>query len=134
MLFLDKHLVIRYLISGGLSSAIDILLFSLMIQMFGLHYIPSAAISVTVSFFARFYLQKVFAFKDRGLNVHKQIIMYSMLYASSMIMTTFFLYIFIGLLHIWYLIAQVMTIGIIAGISFFVYRYFIFRQNDEIIK
>jgi len=129
---LDRYLIVRYLISGGLSAAIDILIFALMIQVFNFHYIFSAVVSVTVSFFARFYLQKMFAFKDRGLNVHKQIFMYSILYVSSMAMTTFFLYVFIGLLQVWYLPAQVMTIGIIAVMSFFVYRYFIFKQTEAV--
>lgn len=127
-IILDRHLILRYLISGGFSSAIDIVLFSLLIEVFDLHYIISASISVTVSFVIRFYLQKVFAFKDRNLDVHRQIFMYSILYVLSIVITTILLYVFIDMLHLWYVLAQVMAIGIVAVVSFFVYRNVIFRK------
>lgn len=127
---INKYLILRYIISGGLSSAVDIVLFSLFIKVFGLHYIISASISVTVSFVIRFYLQKMFAFKDRNLNIHRQVVMYSILYGLSLVMTTLLLYVFIDRFHIWYVLAQIMAIGIIAGISFFVYRHIIFNKVD----
>lgn len=127
---LNKYLILRYAISGGFSSTIDIILFSLMINYIGLHYIISSIISVSVSFVIRFYLQKRFAFKDRNLDIHRQIIMYSILYFLSIIMTTLLLYIFIDIFHIWYLFAQIIAIVIVAGICFFVYRHIIFKKVD----
>lgn len=124
---LNEYLVLRYAISGGLSSAVDIILFSLFIKVFGFHYMISAAISVSVSFVIRFYLQKVFAFRDKNLNVHKQISMYTFFYLLCLSLTTLLLYIFIGIFHIWYVLAQIMTIGIVASISFFIYKYIIFK-------
>ncbi len=128
---LDKYLILRYIISGGLSSAVDILLFSFFIRVFGLHYILSASISVTISFVIRFYLQKVFAFKDRNLDVYRQVLMYSILYILSIIMTTVLLYIFIDKFNIWYVMAQIIAIGIVAVVSFFVYRFIIFKPINK---
>jgi putative flippase GtrA len=127
---LNRYLILRYIISGGFSSTVDIALFSFFIEIVGLHYIISAAISVTISFVIRFYLQKVFAFKDRNLDIHRQIVMYSILYALSLVMTTALLYLFIDKLHIWYVLAQIMAIGLVAIASFFVYRHIIFRKVD----
>jgi len=131
---LNKYLILRYIISGCLASGIDILLFSLLIKSFGLHYIISGSISVTVSFLVRFYLQKTFAFKDRNLDIHKQIIMYSILYILSIAITTLLLYVFIDKLHMWYILAQVITIGIVACMSFFVYKHIIFNRVNTNIK
>jgi len=127
---LNRYLILRYIISGGLSSSVDIALFSFFIKVVGLHYIVSAAISVTISFVIRFYLQKVFAFKDRNLDIHRQVVMYSILYALSLMMTTILLYLFIDKLHIWYALAQIMAIGLVAIASFFVYRHIIFKKAD----
>src|SRR3989338_5164507 len=72
----NRYLIVRYAISGSLSSAIDILVFSFMMEISHLHYAIAAVISVTISFFARFYLQKTFAFKNRTLDVHHDLPMY----------------------------------------------------------
>ncbi|OHA17027.1 MAG: hypothetical protein A3C79_01960 [Candidatus Taylorbacteria bacterium RIFCSPHIGHO2_02_FULL_45_28] len=125
----NRYLIVRYAISGSLSSAIDILVFSFMMEISHLHYAIAAVISVTISFFARFYLQKTFAFKNRTLDVHRQIMMYGVLYIFSIIMTIFFLYIFIDMLHLWYMFAQILTIGIVATFCFFIYRHVIFRPR-----
>ncbi len=128
--FLDKNLVVRYIISGGLASAVDIILFATMIKVFNFHYIPSVSISITVSFIIRFYLQKVFAFRDKNLDVHKQIVMYSILYVISMGLTYLLLYIFIDKLNIHYLISQILAIGIVACVCFFVYKHIIFKPHE----
>lgn len=133
-LFLDRYLVVRYIISGGVASGIDILLFIIFIEVFNLHYIISVSISITISFIVRFYLQKVFAFKDKNIDIYRQLSMYTILYLLSITITTLLLYVFIDIFHLWYVLAQIVSIFIVAILSFFIYKYVIFKKsNSDII-
>ncbi|HRH22420.1 MAG TPA: GtrA family protein [Candidatus Paceibacterota bacterium] len=123
-------LVVRYIFSGGFSSFLDIGLLFVLTEYFHVYYLASAVIALTTSFIVRFLLQKKFTFRDTNTaTVHKQLFFYSVLYAVSMVATTGFLYFFVEILHVWYVFAQVLTIGIMAGVSFFAYRYIIFPEN-----
>lgn len=138
MLFLFKKmndvfmntLLIRYIFSGGFSSFLDISLLFVLTEFFHVYYLASAVIALTTSFIVRFLLQKKFTFRDTNMiTVQKQLFFYSVLYAVSMVATTGFLYFFVEIFHVWYVFAQVLTIGIMAGVSFFAYRYIIFPEN-----
>lgn len=119
--------LVRYAIAGGTASGIEILLLYTVTEFAGVYYLFSALLAVTVSFFVRFFLQKLFAFRDRSMGVlPKQIGLFALLYAWSASSTVGLLYVFTEIVGWWYMLSQVVTILLIAGISFFVYRYIIF--------
>ena len=124
---LFQSTLVRYAIAGGTASGIEILLLYTVTEYAGVYYLFSALLAVTVSFFVRFFLQKLFAFRDRSFHMlPKQIGLFALLYAWSASSTVGLLYVFTEIVGWWYMLSQVVTILLIAGISFFVYRYIIF--------
>jgi len=122
--------VMRYAIAGGTASLVDVLLLFTLTEFGGIYYLFSAALGTTISFFARFFLQKLFAFRNRSVHLFpRQIAAYAFLYVSATFATLSLLYFFTEVVGWWYIASQVMAILLIASISFFVYRYIVFPKS-----
>src|SRR3990167_3912629 len=66
-----KHLLVRYVISGGVSALVDLSL----LYLFNLytHYLIAAAFAFALAFSVSFTLQKFWTFKDLSTDgIHKQ--------------------------------------------------------------
>jgi len=122
-----RSTVLRYAIAGGSASFIEVMLLYTLTEFGGIYYLLSAFIGTTVAFFARFLLQKLFAFQNKSVQkLPQQIGIYAVLYVWAAFSTLGLLYFFTEIVGWWYMLAQVVTILIIASISFFVYKYLIF--------
>jgi glycosyltransferase involved in cell wall biosynthesis/putative flippase GtrA len=125
-------LIVRYLIIGGLVSVVDVLLAFILTNEGGVYYLWSVSVSMTISFILRFVLQKLLVFRDRSVTgVPGQLLRYSLLYVGSLAATVFLIRFFVQELGLWYVAAQVITIGTIACVSFFVYKFGVFRVVAE---
>ncbi len=120
---------VRYVFSGGTAAAIDVALLYILVEYFNVYYISAAIFSMTVSFIARFLLQKYVTFEDKDeTHATKQFILYTVLYFASLTATTALLYLFVDMLGFWYLPSQIASILLIASGCFFIYRLFIFKK------
>jgi putative flippase GtrA len=85
---------------------------------------------MTVSFIARFLLQKYVTFRDEDeADAKRQFGYYSLLYLISLVATNALLYVFVERFHMWIVPAQVISILFIAIGCFFVYKLIIFRKK-----
>lgn len=126
---LASILLVRYLFIGGLVSLIDVLLAYVLTSGGGVYYLWSVSVSMTISFILRFILQKLLVFRDRSVTgVPGQLLRYSLLYIGSLAATVLLMRFFVQELGLWYVAAQVITIGTIACVSFFVYRFSVFKE------
>ncbi len=131
--YFTRHLIVRYLISGGTSASVNLSLFALFFYIFQINYIISNVIAFCAAFFISLTLQKFWTFKDNSTDrIHIQGVLYLFSSLFGLGVNTLVLYIcvdFFGILPI---------IGvIIAGIStalctFPISRKFIFNQRTEI--
>lgn len=127
-----KHLIVRYIISGGTSAFVNIAVFSLLFYIFHIFYIVSNVIAFLVAFGLSLVLQKFWTFQDHSTeNIHIQGVLYLFSSLFGLCINTLVLYIcvhFFGILPI---------IGvIIAGIStalctFPISRKYIFNQGNK---
>lgn len=131
--FFERALVVvRYGISGGTASAIDIGLLHVLTHYASWYYMYAAALAYACSFFARFFLQKYFTFQAAGTQkLHFEFGSYALLSAWSVLAS-------FGLLKAlvdgfgWRPVpAQVAVTLLIAALSFFVYRFVIFKGKQE---
>ena len=120
---------VRYVFSGGTAAAIDVVLLYALVTYLGVYYLAAATFAMTMSFIARFLLQKHVTFVDDNKEQEKkQFVYYSILYFASLAATNVLLYVFYEKMHIWLVLSQVMAILIIACFSFFVYKLIIFAK------
>jgi putative flippase GtrA len=125
---LDKYVVLRYVISGGTSAVVDLVLLSVLHYLLDMHYLISAVIAFTVAFFVSFILQKFWTFKNHSTDdIHKQSFMY--LGSSLFSLNTLLMYVFVDHLHIMVLLAQIFAGLIVACFTFFISRK-IFKYQE----
>ena len=122
-------MLIKYVVSGGSSAVIDLLAIYVFTDIFHIWYLFSAVLAFLLGFGVSFFLQKHWTFQDKSKETHNQAMMYLVLAAINLGINTLLMYVFVDIVHIWYLFAQVITGGLIAFSSFFVYRKIIFNNK-----
>ncbi len=127
----ERSIFLRYIFSGGSAAAIDVILLYILTKYFNVYYLAAATFAMTISFIVRFILQKYVTFKDQDeADAKRQFGFYSLLYLLSLAATNALLYVFVDKLHMWIVLAQVLSILLIAIGCFFVYKLIIFRKKS----
>ncbi len=121
----------RYLASGGTAAATDLVLLYLLTDGAGFHYLSSAALAFIAAFFVSFFLQKFWTFEDESIEkIHVQVGVYFLVALGHLILNSTLLYIFVDWLHLWYMAAQFIALGLLACVTFFISRDFIFQKKQ----
>ncbi len=130
--FLERLLlVVRYGIAGGSAAAIDIGLLYILTRHVGWYYLYAAAVAYACSFFARFFLQKYFAFRAVGIKtVAFEFGSYAVLSGWSVVASFGLLKVFVDTFGWDPVYSQVAVTLLIAALSFFVYRFVIFKSKQ----
>ena len=124
-----RHQFIRYLFSGGTAATIDVGLLFVLVKYFHVYYLAAATFAMTMSFIVRFLLQKFVTFQNTDeARATKQLVLYSFMCVSSVIITNILLYVCVDIYNINVVKAQIFIIFSLACISFFIYRIFIFAK------
>lgn len=132
--FIDKftkHVVIRFIISGGTSAAVDLLALYILNSVLELHYLPSAIIAFIIAFGVSFTLHKFWTFKSHGERAQKQAVMYLGTSLFSLALNTLLMYIFVGKFHFMVLVAQFIVGIIVAFVSYFLSHNFVFKYKEN---
>ena len=122
--------IIRFLISGGTSTGVDLAFLFFFTDVLGIWYLASAVAAFIIAFFVSFGLQKFWTFRDHSRDgMHAQAGIYFLVASGNLIFNTLLVYLFVERFGSHYLLAQIVASLIIAGESFFVYQKFIFHRK-----
>ncbi|MFA6551967.1 MAG: GtrA family protein [Candidatus Paceibacterota bacterium] len=122
--------IVRYIISGGSAAAVNILFLFLLTHYVGLWYLLSSIIAFMLAFIVSFSLQKFWTFEDISTDaIHKQAGIYFFIITVNLLLNTLLMYFFVDFVKIQYILSQVITGGLIACVSFFAYRKFVFKNS-----
>jgi putative flippase GtrA len=135
MKYLTKHLLVRYVISGGTSATVNLLTLSILYYIFHIYYLIASVFAFLVAFFVSLGLHKFWTFKDSSMNgVHKQAGKYLASSIFGLAINTSFLYIFVDYFHIYVFLGQIFAGLITASVTFFISRDHIFNNGKALIK
>ncbi len=119
--------ILKYVTSGGIGAFVNLLSLYLLTDVFHLWYIFSSWIAFVVTFFVSFTLQRFWTFVDvEHAPVQKQLFLFFVTALINIAINTVMLYVLSEFLHLHYLIAQFIALGVIAIGSFFVYQTYVF--------
>ena len=122
--------LLRFIIAGGTAASSQILLLYVFTDILGVYYLYSSGLAFAVDLIISFILQKTWAFRDRGIEtVHIQFFKYVLVALSGLLLNTVLMYLWVSMLSIWYIVAQIITGVIIAVYNFLMYRKFIFKHE-----
>lgn len=132
-----KHLirryakVIRFLIAGGSAAVVNLGVLYVLTEELMMWYVLASVYAFIAAFFVSFMLQKYWTFKEHThALVKRQMLMYLGTAGVNILIGTALLYIFVEYLGLHYLFGQVISQGLIAFLSYFVYQHVIFKQRS----
>ena len=127
---LSKHVVFRYIISGGTSAAVDLIVLFVLNSVLHMYYLLAAILAFLVAFCFSFTLHKFWTFQNFSREgMHKQVMLYMMTSLFGLGLNTLFMYIFVDYFHIVVLLSQVFVGAIVACCTFFLSRNFVFKYK-----
>lgn len=133
---LDKQrlfLLIRYLFAGSLSLVTNIGLLFVFVVYLGWWYLIASTVSFIISVNISFLAQKYITFRETSTHrIPRQMVQYILIAVFNVIANAIMVFVLVDFINIFYLWAQIVSAGIIAIWSLFVYRFVIFH-NTEVI-
>jgi len=125
----------KFLISGSLATAVDFFFVYLFFDILGIKIIVSAALAFLFAFFASFYLQKYWTFRDGSKSkMKKQMLQFFVLGLAGLVVNAFGMHILVEVLHVWYVFSLFLVVGGLAAVNFFVYKFVIFKKEHRALK
>ncbi len=122
--------VVRFLTAGGCAAVVNLGVFYLT-NVNG-HYLRASIYAFFAAFLVSFLLQKYWTFKEHTHNLVKtQMLMYLATAGMNIIIGIMLLYVLVEYFGITnHLFAQVISQGLIAFLSYFVYKHVIFKPRS----
>lgn len=121
--------LVRFVISGGTATAVNLGILFLLTHVFGLWYLTSSVIAFMAAFFVSFTLQKFWTFEDGSRSrLRSQAVIYFLIILVDLGVNTALMYFFVEHVHMHYLVAQLISGVIIASMNYFSYKHLVFRS------
>jgi dolichol-phosphate mannosyltransferase len=115
----DFRQFIKFLIVGGLGTIITIVLLYIFTEFVGIYYIISSIFAFIIAMTHNFILNKIWTFKEKiSLEFWNKYLKFVLVSISAFAVNISFLYIFTELIGIYYLLSQVLAIGVAFIINF----------------
>ena len=129
---LSKHKkFFKFIISGGIATAVDVILLFVFKDYLGLHYLIAASLAYVFAFILSFILQKFWTFDDqRRDDMYRQACWYFAVCTANLGFNAILMYVLVDRAGIWYILAQLIACAIIALWSFLVYNHYIFSKRS----
>lgn len=122
--------LIRYVTSGGTAALSNMAALFLLVHFGHVYYLYASVLAFLISVGVSFTMQKFWTFRDTYVHdIHTQFARYVLVIVANLILNTLLMYTLVEKAGVWYLSAQFFTVIVIAFVSYFAYRHFVFRER-----
>lgn len=129
----SRKALVKFFISGTLASSVDLFFLFIFHGVFDLGIVLSTSLSFLLSFLVSFYLQKLWTFRNaEEKKMPRQLVLYLLNSFLSLNLNGFLMHLLVNQFSIWYLFSQVIVNIVLGSLNFFIYKFIIFRHDDEI--
>jgi len=119
--------VLKFILSGCVVAVVNLVILYVLTDHLAVWYLTASLVAHVISVVLNFYLQKYWTFEDRTTT--GTTIKMGLFFASSIVyagLNALLMYAFVDGLRVWYLLAQVLTMGILMILNYLFYRRYIF--------
>jgi len=110
---------VKFGVVGGIGTFVNIAVLYLLTEKAGVYYMVSAIFSFIVAMTNNFILNKIWTFRENiKFKIGKKYLQFGLVSISALLVNLLFLYIFTEFFGVYYLISQVLAIGIALIINF----------------
>ena len=123
--------ILRFIVSGGAGAVVNLTVLFVLVHYLGMYPVLASGGSFIAAFFVSFTLQKLWTYRnfDRE-NAGGQMIIYFVIQLINLGINTALMYFFVEFTTLHYLVAQIVTSGVIAVESFFLYKHMVFIKKE----
>ena len=120
--------VLRFLIAGIIGLCVNLGIFHTL-YVLGVPYLAGSVGAFLTALIVGFVLQKYWTFEEHTHErARKQFVLYSTLALCNLVVNTLVVYLLVEYALVHYLVAQTAGAGLVAAVSYFVYRLYIFTD------
>jgi len=131
--FSDWKMLAKYVMSGSTAALIQLCVLAFLVEVLHLWHLHAVIYAYLVSATFAFFMQKFWTFRDSSMNkAHFQMFSYLMLASVAFLMNIGLMYLFVDIFGLWYLFAQIITMGMVVVIVFLSNKYIIFNRESVI--
>ena len=110
---------VKFVVVGGVGTIINISILYLLTEKAGVYYLISAIFSFIIAMSSNFILNKIWTFKENiKLGIWKKYLQFGFVSMLALSVNLLFLYIFTEVLGIYYILSQILAIGMALMINF----------------
>lgn len=132
LLYSRKMTIAKFIMSGSTAAGVEFTLLFVLTHFAGIHYLVSSTLAFCVAVGVGFTLQKFWTFENKSLDrIHRQAVQYLSLGLTNLGINAVLMYVLVENFHLWYMLAQFVACGMMAGSNFLIYNLFIFRADAE---
>lgn len=130
MKYLPYQKIIKFIVAGSVVATFNVILLRFFVGVLHLHYLFASSLSFAFALILNFILQRYWVFKgiQKGKTI-KQFLLFSALVVLNFFLNLLSMFLLVEMVGAQYLLAQILTIVILAVLNFFVYQRFIFNNN-----
>jgi len=118
--------IMRYLITGICSAAIEFSLLFVFKGLMGLSVVVANSIALSIVFWFNFLMNRIWSFKSK-MKLSKQLGMYSLLFLFNLGASDLIMYLLTDRLSMQYLLAKVFATGTVVCWNFVIYKKVIYK-------
>jgi dolichol-phosphate mannosyltransferase len=109
----------KFAFVGGIGTLVNIAILYLLTEKVGIYYLVSAIFSFVVAMTSNFFLNKIWTFKENLMSsIKSKYLQFSLVSVTALLVNLLFLYVFTEIFRIYYIISQILAIGIALIINF----------------
>lgn len=119
--------VLKFITAGCVGVTVNLSVLYALVSYAGMHYLIGSVLAFSCSNIVGFSLQKYWTFRERTHRAApRQFLLYSAVALGNIALNTLVVYLTVGVLGVHYLLGQIAGSALIACMSFFIYRNFLF--------
>lgn len=126
--------IIDYLIFGGFTTLVNVVVFFLFDTVIGLHYLMANAISIAVAILFAYYTNQKFVFRSRVDSFQERLRefgLFVILRLFSAVFDMLSMWVLVDLLEIDSTLAKLLTQFIVVVSNYVFSKFFIFKQKED---
>jgi len=121
----------KYTIVGTMGLVLDMASLYVLVDFVHMPVLVATTIAFIISVIHNFFLHKYWTFKDMSAHFERQFISFLVIAVVNLGLTVILMYLFVDLMHIWYMFSKVITSIIILFTSYTANRMFTFKLNHK---
>ncbi len=128
----DSHItqIVRYVIAGFLGFVTNFSFYLLFLHI-GFSYVAASVVGFCCGVVASFFAQKFFAFQNHSGKTSRQVLLHILLLTFNLGANTLIIMSLVEAVHMGKIVSVILTNGIIAAWSFFIYKKVVFLHTQE---